>query len=401
MGLSSLIIDEIVNPQNVQIFRISCKILGKVILFWGVLALHNNARGPYKGGIRLAPDVTIWETVELSRLMTLKTAVTDVEFGGGKTGIRVDMPHMYEVFGRTPRDLEFEKIITLDAIEYYSQSFRDIFSKHIYIPAPDMGTGPEEMAFIFNETQDPASVTGKPEGVHGWLPGRRESTGYGCCFVCLKLMEEILDIDPEKSTVAIQGFGNVGQPLAEFLTQRGVRVVAIRDLYGGVYDPDGIDVPALIQYTKKNGTVEGFASLSISNEELFALKVDVLIPAATGYVINKDNSPKISAKGIVEAANAPVTIEGMRILNEKGVVVIPDILANAGGVIASMEEYSKSLSAVKISKSEVFSIIIEKIRDNLNHCIELSKRQNITIAEASIQLAMERIYSAMKSRRYL
>ena len=180
MGIPEEDVHELINPQDVTIFRIPCKILGKVVNFWGCLALHNSARGPYKGGVRLAPDVTIYETIELARLMTLKCAVCDVEFGGGKTGIRVDMREMYEVFDRTPRDLEFEKIISLDAVEYYAQYFRDMFSSHRYIPAPDMGSGPDEMAFIYNETQDPASVTGKGEGLHGWLPGRRESTGIGC-----------------------------------------------------------------------------------------------------------------------------------------------------------------------------------------------------------------------------
>ena len=215
MGLDQPDIDELINPQEVHIFRIPCKILGQVVNFWGALALHNMARGPYKGGIRLASDVTIWETIELARLMTLKCAATEVEFGGGKTGIRVDMPAMYRRFDRTPRDLDFEKIISLDAVEYYAQMFRDIFSAHRYIPAPDMGTGPEEMAFIYNETLDPASVTGKPDGMHGWLPGRAESTGLGvaCGLALCWYLKYHFPIELPKAVYGLDGLPVVVEPL--------------------------------------------------------------------------------------------------------------------------------------------------------------------------------------------
>ena len=401
LGFKRRVVDELVNPQEVRVFRIPCKILGKVIIFWGVMALHNNACGPFKGGVRLAADVTIWETVELARLMTLKTAVTGLEFGGGKTGIRVDMQEMYRVFERTPRDREFEKIISLDAVEYFSQAYRDTFSNHHYIPAPDMGTGPDEMAFIYNETLDPASVTGKPDGTPGWLPGRRESTGYGCCFVTLKLLREMLERDPDGATVVLQGFGNVGQPLARFLTEEGVKVVGITDTRGGAYDPAGLDVEALIEHKARTGTVGGFTPRSLTNEELLALEVDVLVPAAGGHVITADNAPHIRAKGVVEAANMPTTVEAMDILTRRGIVVIPDIVANAGGVIASMEEYSRSLSASRLSKETVFRIIAERIGEALNQAQTRAKEQGITLTEASVEIAMERVYYVMRSRRLI
>lgn len=403
LGLPQHEIMELVTPQQVTVFRIPCKILGKVVNFVGVLALHNNARGPFKGGIRLASDVTIWETIELSRLMTLKCAACDVEFGGGKTGIRVDMPHMYSRFGRGPkRDLEFEKIISLDAVEYYAQHFRDTFSKHIYIPAPDMGSGPDEMAFIYNETLDPASVTGKPEGTPGWLPGRKESTGVGCCYIALRALDQFLHVDPSKARIAVQGFGNVGKPLAQGLSEAGAKIVAITDFYGGVYNEDGLNIDDLLEYEADNKSVEGFrGGTPLGNEALFASDVDCLIPAAAGDVINSHNARDIKAKLVVEAANMPTTLEGMDILQERGIRVVPDILANAGGVIASMLEYSSSLSAVKPSKDDVLRTCTQKIGDNFDLAVEHAEEHNISVTEAAVFMATERVYRVMKSRRMI
>jgi glutamate dehydrogenase (NAD(P)+) len=402
MGIPEDEVQELVNPQQVTVFRIPCKILGKVVNFWGCLALHNSARGPFKGGIRLASDVTIWETTELARLMTLKCAVCDVEFGGGKTGIRVDMAEMYRLFGRTPRDLEFEKIISLDAVEYYAQAFRDVFSSHLYIPAPDMGTGPDEMAFIYNETQDPASVTGKGEGVHGWLPGRRESTGIGCSYLARRALAELVGVEPQGATVAIQGFGNVGRPLARDLVDHGVKVVAVTDLYGGVANADGLDLDGLLEHFDRGATVGGFAGgKPIANDALLALDVDALIPAATGHVITRENAPAVRARCVVEAANMPSTVEGTEALEERGIPVMPDILANAGGVIASMLEYSSSLSAIKPTQDEVFGVIRRKIGENFAGACSLAREHHISVCQAATWVATERVYRVMKGRRMI
>ncbi|MBM3890801.1 MAG: Glu/Leu/Phe/Val dehydrogenase, partial [Verrucomicrobia bacterium] len=403
MGLPQHQIMELVTPQQVTTFRIPCKILGKVINFVGVLALHNNARGPFKGGIRLAPNVTIWETIELSRLMTLKCAATDVEFGGGKTGIRVDMQAMYRRFNRGPgRDLEFEKIILLDAVEYYSQYFRDVFHSHLYVPAPDMGTGPDEMAFIFNETLDPASVTGKPEGTPGWLPGRKESTGVGCSFITQRALKQFLNLDPSDATVAIQGFGNVGKPLAQELSKVGVKIVGVTDLFGGTCNPKGLDVEALLAHEAKHKTVGDFkGGKPLTNEAFFKLEVDCLIPAAAGDVIHSQNADRIKARLIVEAANMPTTLEGMDILQQRGIHVVPDILANAGGVIASMLEYSSSLSAIKPTRQAVLETCTRKIGDNFDLAVERAKEQKISVTEAAVAMATERVYKVMKSRRMI
>lgn len=395
-------IAELVSPQEVRLLRLPCRILGKVIVFWGVVALHNNARGPFKGGIRLAADVSLWETVELSRLMTLKTAVVNIEFGGGKTGIRVDMPAMYRKFDRTPIDLDFEKIISLDAVELYAQIMRETFASHYYVPAPDMGTGPDEMAAIINATQDPASVTGKPEGIIGWQPGRRESTGYGVSFVATRYVQEVLDLRPNRCTAAVQGFGNAGGYAARFLAEQGVRIVAITDLYGGVYHQKGLDVEALIAYAAEQGTVRGYPGAdTLTNEQLFGLDVDILVPAAAGNAITDTLAHTVRAKVVVEGANMPTTPPAMRILADKNIAVIPDIVANAGGVVASMEEYARSLSAAKTPSEQVFGTIRELLGDAMDATLERSHDMKVSLYEAAVSLAMERVYDAMKRRRMI
>jgi len=402
MGLKDEVIREIINPQRIIIFKLSCSILGKFPIVWGCISLHNNAKGPYKGGIRLAEDVDIWETVELSRLMTLKTAISDIEFGGGKTGIRVNWKELYKTFRKKPLDRKFEKIVKMDIITSYAHLFRDLFISHTYIPAPDMGTGPDEMTFIYNETLDPASVTGKPEGIHGWLPGRKESTGYGCAFITKKVAKDILKTRLENLKVAIQGFGNVGQPLALYLFESGIKIIGITDLYGGVYDVDGLNIPRLITHAVKNGTVRGFKEAKhITNEDLFKLDVDILIPAACSHVIDKNNASKIRAKLIVEAANMPITPEGMEILKRRKIKVIPGILANSGGVIASMEEYASSLSAIKMEKEKVFKIIESKIGNNMELITQISEKEKVDYVESAVMIAMDRVYKAMLHRKFL
>jgi len=394
-------VTELIHPEQIFIVRLPVKSWGKVLPVWACISLHNSARGPYKGGIRIAEDVSLWETMELSRLMTLKTSVSDIEFGGGKSGIKVSMKQAYRLFGKTERDPEFEKVITLDICAEFAHQIRRFLMDHTYIPAPDMGTGPDEMAFIYNETLDPASVTGKPEGIQGWLPGRKEATGYGCSYAAMCMITDVLNLDPKKATVAVQGFGNVGSYLCVFLAKQGVKIVGVTDVGGGCYDPKGLDIDALIKYAATNRTVDGFTSKKLTNKELFALPVDIIVPAAAGGVITAENANEIKAKAIVEAANAPVTIEGMAILDQRDIKVFPDIITNSGGVIASMEEYSRSLSAMKITKEEVFKIITEKISAALNWTIASNKKDKVNFVEAAIDLSMRRVYNAMRKRRHI
>lgn len=400
LGLDNRAIQELISPQEVIVFRAPSKTLGKVITFWGVIALHNNSKGPYKGGIRISEDVSIWETVELARLMTLKCSVVDIEFGGGKMGIRVDMEEMYRIFGRSGYDTEFEKIIRLDAVEYSIKPFTHLFTTHTYVPAPDMGTGPDEMAFIYNETLDPASVTGKPEGTHGWLPGRSESTGYGVAHIALRVMDQ-LGIKPSQATVAIQGFGNVGSNAGLFLHENGVKVVAISRRAGGLYKKEGFTEEELRALSDRTKKMRRDIGTPITNEELLELDVDVLIPSASSDAITDENAPRIKAKAIVEGANMPTTAEAMEVLDKRGILVIPDIVANAGGVVASMEEYSKSLSASKPSKSEVLQTVKDVLGRAYEQVKEMSDFEKVSFSEASVLLAVKSVYQAMRRRRLI
>ncbi len=400
LKLNPKTIKEIIQPQNIQVFRLPAYIMGKVINFWGCMVLHNNARGEYKGGIRISSEVNIWETTELARLMTLKTAVAGIEFGGGKTGIKVDFDKIYGLFDKTERDLEFEGAVKQGILREYSLKFRDLFKNHVYIPAPDMGTGPQEMIQIYNVTMDPATVTGKPEGIQGWLPGRREATGYGISIATLRLME-MLNIKQKGAKVAIQGFGNVGSHTAKYLAEAGAKIVGITDIYGSVYDENGINIEALMIYARKHGTIRGFNGSSLTNEELFAMDVDILIPAAVGHAINEKTAPLVRAKGVVSAANMPITPEGMDILEQKGIMVLPDILANAGGVIASMIEYSSSLSARQRNIEWVLSYVGEKMEAGFEDTLDIAKSEKISLTEASIQLAVMRVHKGMKERGWL
>lgn len=397
LGYPAEVIDQLVQPNEVLLFRMTVELFGKVISPYGCIVLHNNARGPYKGGIRLANDVDVWETSELARLMTLKTAAAGIEFGGGKSGIKVDMNAVYALFGIKERNMEFETIVKRAIITQYALKHKELLSSHTYVPAPDMGTSGAEMAVISGITGDPASVTGKPEGIHGWLPGRKEATGYGVAVAVLETLKH-LGIPANKAKIAIQGFGNVGSYTAGYLAEHGVKLIGVVDIFGGVQDSEGLDVPALLKYVEKNGTVKGFNNQSLGNEDLFKLPVDILIPAAAGHVLNKEVSPGVRAQGVVSAANMPATPEGMAILEEKGIYIFPDIVANSGGVVASNLEYAASLSARPSKREEVLEFVEERIKATFADFNQIASKENISPTEAVIQLAVKRVYEAMKLR---
>jgi len=400
LGLNKNTIVELIKPQNIYIFRLPVEVFGKIINVWGCVVLHNNARGPYKGGIRVAGDVDVWETTELARLMTLKTAVTGIEFGGGKSGLRVDMNDLYHLFDIHTRSLDFERVVKRAIFKEYGNKFRTMLTSHTYIPAPDMGASAEQMTEIYNATGDPASVTGKPEGVHGWLPGRKESTGYGVSVAAIESLKH-LGIEPTKAKVAIQGFGNVGSYTAYYLAEQGVKVVGVTDINGGVYDKDGIDILKLLDYAEKNGTIAGFSENTLENEQLFSLDIDALLPCAAGHVLNGRTSKMVQAKAIVSGANMPITPEGMEILEGKGKLVFPDIVANSGGVIASNMEYSGSLSAQQKNKENVLSFINQTITGAFANILDIKAVEKVNLTEASIILAVMRIRDAMKLRGWL
>jgi glutamate dehydrogenase/leucine dehydrogenase len=402
LGLTEAETNAIVDPQETRVFRLSCNVLGQTVLFYGVLALHNNARGPYKGGIRVDGSVDLYETIELARVMTLKTAAADIEFGGGKTGIKVDWPAVYKQFQQDPSNRGFAKVVARSVIESYARLYGQLFAQHVYVPAPDVGTGPDEMAIIYNETLDSASVTGKAEGIPGWLPGRRESTGYGCAQATKWAVNKILNKDISGAEVAIQGFGNVGSYTAKYLYDAGFKIVAISDIYGGIQNPNGIHIDKLMDYVAKTGSVVEFPNVdSISNEQLLSLPVDVLIPAALGHAIDVEEAKNAHARLIVEAANVPITLEGMEILKNKGTPVVPDIIVNTGGVIASMEEYSRSLTALRTKKEDILQVVEGKINYALEEAWRIAEEQKIDLCQAAVELAVSRVYKSMRNRHQI
>ena len=396
-------LQEIVKPYTVFIQRLPVPILGRVVNIISGIVLHNRARGPYKGGIRIAPDVDLWETTELARLMTLKTALSGVELGGGKSGISVDLRKLYQLMVRDKRFSgtfrEFDSIAKTDIMDEFATQFGWLFSEHTYIPAPDMGSGGAEMVRIYNACRDPAAVTGKPDGIEGWLPGRKEATGYGV-FYATQLDLRDRGVAPDKTCVALQGFGKVGSFAALFLHEAGVKTIAVTDATGGVFDPAGLDIPALASHVERVGGVQGFDAKAIDNDQLFRLKCDYLIPAARGHVIDEKNAKEVGAESIVEAANMPVTYGGMKVLHERGIAVIPDTYANAGGVIASDLEYRQALGGAKFTKDTAFAHIRERFDTTLEHMKPLMKKRR-TMVEASMDIALQRVYDAMVQRGLL
>lgn len=304
---------------------------GSVEVFEGYRVVHSQAQGPSKGGIRYSMDVHLDEVKALAAWMTWKCAVVGIPYGGGKGGIKCD-----------PRKMSKGELERLTRA--FTHAMRDVFGPEKDIPAPDMNTGPQEMAWLMDEYSkikgeySPAVTTGKPLVLGGSL-GRVEATGRGVMVTARAAMGK-LGINPSEATCAVQGFGNVGSISAKLLKMQGLKIVAVSDVTGGYYNPEGFDVEALIDFRNGNkGTLDGLKADKISNEELLTLNVDVLVPAAMEDQITRHNAADIKAKLIVEGANGPTSANADTILNEKNVMVVPDILANAGGVTVSYFEW--------------------------------------------------------------
>ena len=319
---------------------------GSIKVFEGYRVIHSNILGPSKGGIRYDMDVNLDEVKALAAWMTWKCAVVDIPYGGAKGGIKCN-----------PREMSAGEIERLTRA--FTQSMHEIFGPDKDIPAPDMGTGPREMAWLMDHYSRAqgmtvnAVVTGKPIVLGGSL-GRTEATGRGVMISALAGMEK-MKINPFKATCAVQGFGNVGSWAATLLAERGVKIVAISDHTGAFYNEHGINIEEAINYRLGNsGTLEGYAGAEkISPDELLVLDVDVLVPAAIEDVITKHNVDKIKAKLIVEGANGPTSAKADDIINEKGIMAVPDILANAGGVTVSYFEWVQNRLGYKWTAERV------------------------------------------------
>jgi len=347
---------------------------------------HNAVRGPpCKGGLRISSEVTLDETIRLAEIMTYKTALMDLPFGGGKSSIVAD------------RDLPPQEKAIL--VREFAHKIRGELTSGAYVPAPDFGTGPREMAVIFGEIHRRECVTGKPIGIGG-LPGRREATGYGVSVILEQVAEELLDSESSELTVAVQGFGNVGSWACTFLAKLGAKIVAVTDARGGTVLKDGINVEELKEHVLKRGTVGGYGK-HLTNEELFKLDVDVLIPAAVGNVITGKNARDIRAKLIIEGANAPTTREADEILVKKGIPVVPDALANAGGVVASYDEWMMAKSGSRTSKEETYATIRKALLNAFNEVLDYSSKHEISLRKAALALAATRLVGTMEDRGWI
>jgi glutamate dehydrogenase (NAD(P)+) len=359
---------------------------GELHSFIGYRVQHNRARGPMKGGLRYHHEVDLDEVRSLASLMTWKTAVVDIPYGGAKGGISV------EVHKLSPRELERITRKFVDEIH-------DIIGPDTDIPAPDMGTDHRVMAWIMNQYSkyhgfNPAVVTGKPVEHYG-IPGREEATGRGVGILTLKLLGR-LGRKPAGTRVAIQGFGNVGTHTAKFLHEAECKIVAISDAKCGYFRANGLDVPAALHHVVKHDrSICGFEGAdTITNAELLELGVDVLIPAAIGGVITADNAAKIKAPIIIEAANAPTTPDADDILDAGRVIVLPDILANAGGVTVSYFEWAQNRQFYNWGLNRVRQELEKTLTTAFESVWELSKERDISLRTAAFMLGIGRVARA-------
>lgn len=364
---------------------------GSIKVFEGYRVVHSTILGPSKGGIRYDTHVNLDEVKALAAWMTWKCAVVDIPYGGAKGGITCN-----------PREMSAGEIERMTRA--YTSSMIDIFGPDRDIPAPDMGTGPREMAWLMDEyskTQGMtvnAVVTGKPLVLGGSL-GRTEATGRGVMVSALAAMEK-LKINPYKATCAVQGFGNVGSWAARLLSERGLLVQAVSDLSGAYYNEKGIDIEAAVTYRDGNkGSLEGFTGATkISNDDLLTLAVDVLVPAATEDVITAQNAPNIKAKLIVEGANGPTSSKADSIINDKGIMVVPDILANAGGVTVSYFEWVQNRLGYKWDAERVNRRSDRIMKDAFNNVYKISVDYKVPMRIAAYMVAIDKVAKTYKYR---
>ena len=400
LGYSQDIFEALRYPERVIQVKIPVRMDdGSVKVFLGWRSQHNSALGPYKGGIRFHPAVTMEEVEALSMMMTWKNALAGLPYGGGKGGVRVD-PHAL-----SPRELEQLSRCYIRGIYKYIGPDKDI-------PAPDVYTNPQIMAWMFDEyyrltgENQFAVITGKPK-ILGGLEARIIATGFGTAVAARETAKKIWG-GIEGRTVAVQGYGNAGYYAAKFLHEMGAIIVAVSDSRGGIYSSKGFDPDEVKAVKNKTGSVIYYekAEKKITNEELLELDVDILVPAAIEDVITEENMDKIKAKLIVEAANGPTTAEAdVYLSTKKGVVIVPDILANAGGVIMSHIEWMRNRIGGLITEEQAKKMLEERMTNNTNEVWEFWHNnldvKKHTMRDAAYALAVKRVVEAMKLRGLL
>ena len=361
---------------------------GRLRTLIGYRVQHDNSRGPMKGGLRYHPDVDLDEVRALASLMTWKTAVVNIPYGGAKGGITVN-----------PRELSLKELERIT--RKFIDQIHDIIGPHVDIPAPDMGTDAAVMAWIRNQWEKyhgfaPACITGKPVEHYG-AKGREEATGRGVGILAFKMLQRLGRRAPETSA-AIQGFGNVGAHAAKFMHESDIKVIAVSDAHGAFCNPKGLNIPEMLHYTLHNdGMLKGYTGAEfITNEELLALEVDLLVPAAIGGVITEANVDQVKAKMIIEAANGPVTPEADTRLHDAGCIILPDILANAGGVTVSYFEWVQNL--------QHYHWTLDRVRQELDHVLshafeqvwQESQAQEVSLRTAAYMVGIRRVSEATR-----
>lgn len=367
---------------------------GTVKTFVGYRSQHNNAVGPFKGGIRFHQNVTQDEVKALSMWMTFKCGVVGLPYGGGKGGVVVD-PHVLS-------GGELERLA-----RGYARAIAPIIGEKVDIPAPDVGTNGQVMAWMVDEYQKvtgkfaPGVFTGKPVSFHGSL-ARTEATGYGVAWIARQAAEKI-GLELEGAKVALQGFGNVGSYTAKYIAEHGVKIVAIADHTTGLYNSSGLDIDALFEYVKDKKVIKGFpgAELEFPKEEIITWDVDILLPCALENVITVENAANVKAKVVVEGANGPTTPEAEQILNEKGILTVPDILANSGGVIVSYFEWIQNLMGYTWGFDEVQAKQRSLMLNAFNEIWDLKEEHQVDMRTAAYMISIKKVAEAMKLRGWI
>ncbi|MGA7239128.1 MAG: Glu/Leu/Phe/Val dehydrogenase [Bryobacteraceae bacterium] len=363
---------------------------GRIEVFTGYRVQHSVARGPAKGGIRFAPDVTLDEVRALASWMTWKCAVVNIPFGGGKGGVIVD-PHVLS-------DAELEKLT-----RRYTAEIIDFIGPERDVPAPDVNTNAQIMAWIMDtysmhqRQTVTAVVTGKPEALGG-SRGRPEATGRGCMIVTLQALKR-LGLAPESSRVVIQGFGNVGGMAAKLMKAIGFKIVCIVEYDGAVYNPNGLDIAALQKHRKETGSITGFnGGEDMDKAEAMFLPCEVLIPAATENVVTSANADRLRCRILCEGANGPTTPLADQILEEKGIFVIPDILANAGGVTVSYFEWVQDRQGFFWTEKAVNEQLEQIMVESFDAIVGYADQHHVHNRTAAYMVALDRVAAAIKLR---
>ena len=364
---------------------------GRIEIFEGYRVQHNLSTGPAKGGIRFHQDVTLGEVAALAMWMSWKCSLAGLPYGGGKGGVIVD-----------PRKLSTNELERLS--RRYMQEILPFIGPNVDIPAPDVGTNEQVMAWMMDTYSnhqghfDPGVITGKPIALGGSL-GRKEATGEGVAWFVKAYLQD-LHIEPEKTTVVIQGFGNVGREAALALYDWGAEIIGISDYTGGIHNANGIDLKAALAYVEKNKNLQGFpGGDAITNEQLMELPCTVLIPAALERVITEKNAGKLKCRILAEGANGPTTNEADRILSERGdILVIPDVLCNSGGVIVSYFEWLQNLQNYYWTKGEVFDKLYRMLAKAKTSVDETQKKYKCSHRTAALVLGIARVAEAKAKR---